>query len=68
MTDFPFLWDLKNEVDSAAEFLLQTSEFSYLNGVFDERNHPKYTRLSYILSSEENQVLIKVIEKISSET
>ena len=67
-TDLPFLWQLKHEVETATEALLQLNEYQAQNNYFHDGNNPKFTSLAYILANKENEMLCKILDRIQTET
>ena len=39
-----------------------------MDGMFEDRNNPKFSKLAYLMASEEDRVLTSIVEKISQDT
>ena len=49
-SEIPFLWKLKDEIDDAADLLLNLHKYEQLNRFFCERDNRKYSRFAYIMA------------------
>ena len=65
--DISFVWELKNEIDSAINDLLDADQQEFGN-LFQNRRNPKYTKFAYIMAKLENYLLEAIIEKVRIET
>ena len=67
-SNLPFLWKLKDEVETAVTNILQQEENHLLNSAFSNRDNPRYSKLSYFLADLETQLLHSILEDIEAST
>ena len=67
-SDIPFLWKLKDEIETAVDLILALQQYTKLENSFLNRANPRFSRIAYVMASEENCVLSGILEHIENET